>query len=192
MSDRFKPQRPAAGTVTTGFRPLADDTGWDRQPIYRIVEITRDAEGRLHRQGHVWHNDLEMLRRFGRAVAANTSSHKVLITNSHGDVVEDLPVAPPEARHSAWDSWGGLALPPTPPVRKAKVAEAKPVAMPIPDVHVAPEPASTPASEAPQALATPPMAAAAAATPPRDIPKLPVDQAAGIPSPVPEHEATLP
>ena len=87
MSDQFKPQRPVAGTVTTGFRPLGDDTSWDRQPIYRIVEITRDAEGRLHRQGHVWHNDLSMLRRFGRAVAANTASHKVLITNSHGDVV---------------------------------------------------------------------------------------------------------
>lgn len=188
MSDQFKPRRPVAGTVTTGFRPLGDDTSWDRQPIYRIVEITRDAEGRLHRQGHVWHNDLDMLRRFGRAVAANTASHKVLITNSHGDVVEDLPVAPPEARHSAWDSWGGLALPPPPPVRKAKVAETKRVAPPIPTVHAAPEPAS----EAPQAAATPPTAVAAAATPPRDIPKLPVDQAAGIPSPVPEHEATLP
>jgi len=72
-------------------------------------------------------------------------------------------------------------------VRKAKAAEKKPAGLPIPIVHPAPEPAAQ-ASPAP---ATTPVVATAA-TPPRDIPKLPVDQAAGLPSPVPEHEATLP
>ena len=185
MSDRFKPSGAGGlATVTTGFRPLQDNTGWDRQPLYRVVEVTRDGEGRLHKQGHVWHNDLEMLRRFGRAVAANTASHKVLIADAHGDIVEELPIAPPEARHSAWDTWGGMPLPPAPPMpvhrpKPAPVAALSPepaAAPPVPVVQVAQETCSIPP---------------AAKAPPRDIPKLPVDQAAEA-SPVPAHEATLP
>jgi len=174
-------QKPI-GTVTTGFRAPADDQRWDRQPIYRIVEVSRDAEGRLRREGRVWHNDLEMLRKFGRAVAANTSSHRVMITDSLGEVIEELPVAPPDARHSAWDTWGGLDVPPA-PRRKPKVDSTP---KPAPAMHGwADPPASAP---------TP---AAAAATPPRDIPKLPIDQAASSSSdepfnPLPEHEQTLP
>ena len=174
-------QKPT-GTVTTGFRAPADDQRWDRQPIYRIVEVSRDAEGRLRREGRVWHNDLEMLRKFGRAVAANTSSHRVMITDSLGEVIEELPVASPDARHSAWDTWGGLDVPPA-PRRKPKVDNTP---KPAPAMHGWADP---PASA--------PVPAAAAATPPRDIPKLPIDQAASSPpdeafNPLPEHEQTLP
>jgi len=165
--------------VTSGFRALADETRWDRKPIYRIVEIVRDGQGRLHRQGCVWHNDLQMLRRFGRAVAANTASHKVLITNSQGEVIEELPVAPLGQRQSAWDSWGDVALPPAPPVRKDVRAAS---ALPARPVVVA-EP--VPATEA-----SPPEPGPS--EPPREIPRLPVDQATGIMPALPEHESTLP
>lgn len=177
VSDPSKPSGPGTpGTVVTGFRPLADDVRWDRQPIYRIVEILRDGNGRVHRQGCVWHNDIDRLRRFGRAVAANTASLKVLITNSHGDVVEELAVATPDERHAAWHAWESISLPPAPPVRKAMRADdaarmQRPIAQPTP----------APAAESPAAQAAPP-----------DIPKLPVDQAAGIAPILPKHESTLP
>jgi len=181
VSDRSKPSGPGApGTVTSGFRPLADDTRWDHQPIYRIVEVFRDGAGRLHKQGCVWHNDLDMLRRFGRAVAANTASHKVLITNSQGDVVEELPVALPEHRHSAWNAWGSIALPPAPPVRKARRASD---ATPPPRSVVLDD--QTTATESAPPENTP-------SEPPRDIPKLPVDQATGTLPALPEHVAALP
>ena len=177
MSDPSKPSSPGtSGTVITGFRPLADDVRWDRQPIYRIVEILRDGDGRVQKQGCVWHNDLNLLRRFGRAVAANTASLKVLITNSYGDVVEELAVAPPDERHAAWHAWKSISLPPAPPVRKARRADdaarmPRPMAQPIPAT----------AAESPPAEAAPP-----------DIPKLPVDQAADVTPILPEHESTLP
>ena len=175
VPDRSKP----SGPVTTGFRPLSDDTRWDRQPIYRIVEIVRDGDGRLHKQWRVWHNNLDMLRRFGRAVAANTASHKVLITDSHGDVIEELSVALPEDRRSAWNSWGSVALPPAPPLPVRKARQAPKTAPPT----IAIVPADTaPLAAAPEA----------AAAPPQDIPMLPVEEAAAAVSPLPEHETTLP
>ncbi|MET0350078.1 MAG: hypothetical protein ABW067_09855 [Rhizobacter sp.] len=187
MSGSPKP----AGTVTTGFRAPVEDQRWDRQPIYRIVEVSRDGEGRLRREGRVWHNDLDMLRKFGRAVAANTSSHRVMITDSLGEVIEELPVATAEARQSAWDTWGGLELPPAPPRRPRPVPAPKPAPAPSISPRWAEDtPAASPASAAPAPVQ-------AAATPPRDIPQLPIDQAEAPAldaqvNPVPEHEQTLP
>jgi len=182
-----------AGTVTTGFNAPVDDQRWDRQPIYRIVEVSRDGEGRLRREGRVWHNDLDMLRKFGRAVAANTSSHRVMITDSLGEVIEELPVATAEARHSSWDTWGGLALPPAPPRKPRPLPPPKPAPAPSISPNWAEE---TPAASAAVAAPAPAPQVEAAATPPRDIPKLPIAQAASVEeapvNPLPEHEQTLP
>lgn len=173
MQELHVPERPTltgterSRTVTTGFRPLSEPNDWDRRPIYRVVEVTRDAEGRLRHEGHVWHSDLSMLRKFGRAVAANTSSHRVLITDSVGDVVEELPIAPPEARQSSWDIWGALPLPPQPTLPATRRAAAAAQAA-----------ADAAAREAQAAAAAAAKAAASKPKPPRDIPRLPVDQAA--------------
>ena len=177
VSDSSKPSGPGTpGTVVTGFRPLADDVRWDRQPIYRIVEVLRDGDGRVQKQGCIWHNDLDRLRRFGRAVAANTASLKVLITNSQGDVVEELAVATANERHAAWHAWEGVSLPPVPPVRKARRADdAARTSRPVSQV-------------APASAAEPPPAEAA----PQNLKRLPVvDQAADVTPILPEPESTL-
>jgi len=175
VSDPSKPSGPGTpGAIVTGFRPLADDVRWDRQPIYRIVEIRRDGDGRVQKQGCIWHNDLDRLRRFGRAVAANTASLKVLITNSHGDVVEELAVATPDERHAAWHRWEGVSLPPAPPVRKARRADDARTRSPIALPAAAPESEPPPAEAAPQ-----------------DIPELPVvDQAADVTPILSERQST--
>jgi len=187
LSNYHKP--PA--TVVTGFSPAKDPRSWDRQPIYRIVELVRDGEGRLRQEGHVWHNDLDMVRRFGRAVAANTVSHRVMITDSQGDLIEELPVAGVERRQSAWTSWGGIALPPAPPrvpkPRPEPPRIAVPAPAPVPVPVVAEEAPAAPPARAddgppgltfPPADTLPPSAAvapvAARPEPPKDIPLLPV------------------
>lgn len=197
MSNYHKP--PA--TVVTGFTPSKDPRSWDRQPIYRIVELSRDGEGRLRQEGHVWHNDLDMVRRFGRAVAANTVSHRVMITDSQGDLIEELPVAGVEHRQSAWTSWGGIALPPAPPrvpkPRPEPPRTAVPAPAPIPvSVPViaeqAPVDSGPPGLTFPPADTIPPSAAmapvGARAEPPKDIPLLPVQSPVQAQAPV-EAEA---
>lgn len=183
MSIHNKPSRSGANRVATeGFSPLAKNARYDSAPIYRVVEVVRNSEGRLRHEGRVWHNDLALLRKFGRAVAANTSSHRVMITDAVGDVIEELPVAPPEARHSAWDSWGGLDLPPAPAVVR-RAAPKKPAEQPFnvfggngatqqTDVDVAVAMAAAAVASQPQA--EPATLASEPASAPRDVPRLDV------------------
>ncbi len=95
--------------------PWNSSERWDRQPIYRVVEVVRDATGRLRREGRVWHTSLDITRKFGRALAANSTAHKVQIADNAGDVHEELSVASVEQRQSRWEGWQDIALPACPP-----------------------------------------------------------------------------
>jgi hypothetical protein len=90
--------------------------------LFRVVEIVRDSRGRLSPQGQIWHTDLEHVRRFGRAVAANSVSQGVLIADTQGGVVEKIPVQPLGGAASGWgDGWRAMPLPPAPPRQKPRV-----------------------------------------------------------------------
>ncbi len=113
------------------------------QPGYRVVEVVRDAEGRVRKQGSIWHPTLDVTRRFARAVAANTDSHRVLVADSHGRVLEEVPLPGADQRCGLWDgAWRQLPLPelakPTPPPRRLPTAKtprhAAPAAVPAPVV----------------------------------------------------------
>jgi len=91
---------------------------FDATPIFRVVEVTRDARGRLRHEGSIWHTDLGRLRKFGRAVAANTASHRVMVADASGNVLEEIPVAPADDRAVKWSDWEAIPLPPLPPRAK--------------------------------------------------------------------------
>ena len=126
--------------------------------LFRVVEIVRDSRGRLSPQGQIWHSDLEHVRRFGRAVAANSVSQGVLIADTQGGVVEKIPVQPLGGAASGWgDGWRAMPLPPAPPRQKPRVPprslveKARAVAA---DAPVLPPPADVPTlSPAPAPMA---------------------------------------
>lgn len=91
--------------------------GKPRHPSFRVVEVTRDASGRTRKQGQIWQPDLDSARRFARALAANSSSDRVLVADAAGELLEQLPVIAPEARDGSvtWGNWRSLPLPPLPP-----------------------------------------------------------------------------
>lgn len=114
---------------TAVVKPSFQVAQWDKTPIYRVIEVTRDVNGRLRKEGRVWHTDLDRMRKFGRAVAANSASHKVLIADAAGDVLEELPVATAESRGPCWSSWQDITLPPRPAV-KARRKPPRPPTVP--------------------------------------------------------------
>ncbi|MEF7616893.1 hypothetical protein V4F39_23465 [Aquincola sp. MAHUQ-54] len=158
------------------------------QPIYRVIEITRDPGGRLHLQGHIWHTDLDRLRRFGRALAANSASHRVVIADSRGELVEELALAGPDQRQPLWNDWQQIPLPPPPPRSPYATRVAAPLGRP--PVAEPPPPRSPLAAPPPAPAAAPgvqaaPAAAPAAAVPPRDLPRLSSDIPGAQPPPGP-------
>lgn len=188
------PSRSLPGTPNGApFRRLG------AQPIYRVIEVTRDAQGRLNLHGHVWHTDLDRLRRFGRAVASNSASHRVVIADSRGELVEDLPLAGPGERQPLWTSWQRLPLPPAPPrpaprpvpappPRRALIVETPAPQQPTPALPAPPVVTATaPPAEAAPATAAAIAAAAASsrARPPANLPRL---SSALAPTPPPPTE----
>ena len=160
--------------------------------LFRVVEIVRDSRGRLSPQGQIWHSDLEHVRRFGRAVAANSVSQGVLIADTQGGVVEKIPVQPLGGAASGWgDGWRAMPLPPAPPRQKPRVPprslveKARTVSA---DVPALPPPADVPI------LSPAPVAAPAPAA--TDIPVVaqsafdPESTATLTPAPPPEPAAT--
>lgn len=107
--------------------------------LYRVVEVTRQPNGRLLRQGQIWHSDLSVARRFGRALAANSVAQKVQVADAEGQVVETIPLPPPGTPAPGWGAdWRSAPLPPAPPVQRraparppAKVA-GKAANLPVP------------------------------------------------------------
>jgi hypothetical protein len=103
--------------------------------LFRVVEVARDGRGRLVQQGQIWHSDLDHVRRFGRAVAANSVSQRVLIADSTGAVVEQIPVAPLGSAVAGWSGWRDMPLPPAPPRKKPR--PAPPLRQKLPEPAVA-------------------------------------------------------
>ena len=154
--------------------------------LFRVVEIHRDSRGRLVPQGQIWHSDLDHVRRFGRAVAANSVSQKVVIADSAGAVVENIPLAPPGAAPAGWAGWRDQPLPPAPPRKKPRPTPARVK----PPGGAASAPVPTPALALPppaQAPAQPPVqpAAAPAAFDPESTAPLPPGSVAAAAPPTP-------
>ena len=166
--DKNDDDQPAGVALLAGMTARLDARQGRDAPIYRVVELTREADGRLRRQGQIWHADLDQVRRFGRAVAANSVAQQVVIADSAGGVVEELSVAP-AAGPAGWAGWRELPLPPAPPRRKPRVA-------PRPVVKAAPA-AAVPAAAPGVDLAVPAVDASPSTItsmtrqpPPRDLP----------------------
>jgi len=105
--------------------------------LFRVVEIARDGQGRLVKQGQIWHSDLNHVRRFGRALAANSVSQSVVIADTSGTVVEKIPVVTPSLAGTAgWGGWRDLPLPPAPPRKKPPAPRRLPAAPPPREIPV--------------------------------------------------------
>jgi hypothetical protein len=163
-----------------------------RRPLYRVVEFTRDDQGRIHEQGRIWHSDLRRVRQFGRALAGNTAGSRVVIADNAGRVVEELPLPGLEdPAQGQWQGWRERALPPLPsrvdrPTLKRETATTPAAAwvLPAPGAKSAPAPADAPAALKPPML--PPPAAAASGP---GVPLLSDDAA---PDAEPDVEVLLP
>lgn len=167
--------QPAGAALLAGLKARLEASQGRDAPIYRVIEITREPDGRLRQQGRIWHTDLDQVRRFGRAVAANSAGQQVVIADATGGVVEELPVAPVGAVAPAgWAGWREIALPPAPPRRKPRLALRPPAATPAPaaepaaavpvvDAAVPAAPAATPAEPLT-------ITASTRKPPPRDLP----------------------
>jgi len=183
-----------ARAALEGFGEEASSEEWDRAPLYRVVEVVRDAEGRLRKEGRIWHTDLNHLRRFGRAVASNASAHKVMIADHLGDVVEELPVAAPEDRAGCWGGgWQDMPLPPRPPVKRAPVKQKPGMSSrPVPNLAMPPVEEVVPAAPT-KAAPEPAVESAAVQTlesPSTLVDGKPADNSGGpaFDNPIVEHE----
>ncbi len=128
MPNPFDEPEPSSAQVTLArLRAELAQRPAPKAALYRVVEVSRDAHGRLVQQGRIWHADLDHARRFGRALAANSVSQRVEVADSNGAVVERLPVPPPgSVAPSGWGGWKDMPLPPAPP-RPRRVLPPPPV-----------------------------------------------------------------
>lgn len=133
------PDTPAAASPARRDGGMRLGAGFDAQPIFRVVEVVRDERGRLRHEGKIWHTDLGRMRKFGRALAANTASHRVMVADAAGNVLEEIPIAPADEREVKWTDWQAIPLPPLPPRKRPAPPKRKPRA-------AAPALASTPAA----------------------------------------------
>ena len=180
--DEIDPGRPGRAALLADLKARLEARQGRDAPIYRVVELTREPDGRLRRQGQIWHSDLDQVRRFGRALAANSAGQQVVIADAQGGVIEELPVAPVgSVAPAGWGGWREIALPLAPPRKKPRVAPRPPAAAPapaaeapaaVPAVDVA-EPAAEAASADPPTLIAPPRK-----PPPRELPVVQTEVAA--------------
>ena len=122
--------------------------------LFRVVEIARDGNGRLVRQGKIWHSDLDHVRRFGRAVAANSVSQRVVVADTSGAVVEQIPVLALSPVSAGWSGWQDMPLPPAPLRNKPAAASRAPAMPPAPPPQEMPELPVLEAAFDPEATAT--------------------------------------
>lgn len=184
--------RLGAATLTAAIARLGGVPARTERNLYRVVEVGRDGEGRLSRQGRIWHRDLDMVRRFGRALASNSAADRVLVSDSAGTVLETIAPPGPDKRPAGWSGWREQPLPPLPLTRRPTRASGT-GALPRPSDPAAPAPeralqaaldaaldaglhaprSPTGAAPVPPGLAR--TAPAAPAVPPRDVPSLEVE-----------------
>ncbi|MBZ8138578.1 hypothetical protein CLD22_01535 [Rubrivivax gelatinosus] len=155
-------------------RELARQQGRSEGPLYRVVEVARDSDGRLVKHAQVWHSDLTLARRFGRALAANSVAQQVTVTDSAGTVLEEITPPPPGVLPPGWEGWRDIPLPPLP---RPKPAKPKPTFGSVPAALAR----SNPPPAAPPVL--PVLGAAPAAAADEPTPKTMLPQTAGTPAP---------
>lgn len=115
--------------------------------LYRVVETTRRADGRLVKTGRVWQPDLERTRRFGRVLAANSVAQKVQVADEAGVVIETIPPPLPGDPPRGWGDWRAQVaaqpplpvLPPRPPRVEARKKAPSALAAPKPPPVLPPE-----------------------------------------------------
>jgi hypothetical protein len=112
------------GAESNRLPPLGTALG----PLYRVVEVRLDGDGRISRVGRIWHSDLERVRQFGHALAARTSGAKVEVADASGRVIET--VARSDGPPVAWGQWQAVTLPPL--VRRASGRATKTSVQPTP------------------------------------------------------------
>jgi len=171
-------QEPAGAELLDKVRrELARQQGRAEGPLYRVVEVGRDGDGRLVKHAQIWHSDLSVARRFGRALAANSVAQQVTVTDSAGNVLEEISPPPPGVLPPGWDGWRDLPLPPLP---RPKPAKPKPTFGSVP--------AALARSHPPEPPKPPPVlpvlgAAPAAAAPAEPLPQTMLSQTGEATSP---------
>jgi len=129
-TDAEEPLRPRKSAPAASLRQGLGQA--DKLPLYRVVELVTDSHGILGREGKIWHSDLSRVRRFGRAVAANTRGYRVMVMDGAGNLLELLDVVPEGERSGSWQGWQDAALPPLQrrnipaPARPARPSEPPP------------------------------------------------------------------
>ena len=109
-------QREASAAPVEAPKPASLPRRFDAQPMYRAVEVMRDAQGRLQLEGKIWQPDLASARKFSRALACRSAGQRVIVASSAGRVIEEFPVAAPgDAREFNWADWQSLEVPPLAP-----------------------------------------------------------------------------
>jgi len=152
---------------------------FERKPLYRVVEYLRDDSGRVREEGRIWHNDLSRVRKFGRAVACNTTGARVVIADNAGRVVEELPLPSfDDPVLGRWQGWQQQSLPPVPRDR-TPLKRPRPVAVAATWTR---SPDASPGLPAPEiGLPALPAPQPSRLAPPRDLPTLtPTDEVAGV------------
>jgi hypothetical protein len=141
--------------------------------LYRVVEVLRAPDGRITRVGQIWHSDLARVRRFGHALAGNTSADQVQVADAGGQVIETIPAPPPGTPPTGWRNWRATAVPAAPPLPGR------------------PRPAPRPAVKPPPTMVPPiiPQALPATPKPPRDLPVMPPESAVERTNPLPPTHA---
>lgn len=115
----------AASARLQPVRPLSGQ-------LYRVVEVMRAPNGRVSRIGQIWHSDLDRVRRFGRALAANTAGDHVQVADADGAVIETIPAPPPGTPPLGWGNWTAVRVPTAPVRPRVASAPARPAAAPAP------------------------------------------------------------
>lgn len=171
-------RKPAAAetleAASARLKPVVQSGGH----LYRVVEVLRAPNGRVQRVGQIWHSDLARVRKFGHALAGNTSGDIVQVADTTGAVLETIPAPPAGTPPTGWGNWRhSTRVPPAPP-RHAAHGLPRPAAPPAPR----PPPTMVPPI-LPQALPAGLASAAQAAA--KRLPELPPENAVERTNPLP-------
>lgn len=161
MDDKPLPPRPLSSlteTLEAALERVRSVRGVGGN-LYRAVEVTLSPDGRLARVGKIWHQDLEHVRRFGHALAANTAGMQVQVTDSRGQVLETIAPPSKDVEPVGWSNWTAIPVPKAPPRPPQPRRRPRPLPAAVPAPVKPPAPRSAPAVVPPviaQELPVPP------------------------------------